>query len=66
MFFKKVKPRQFDYTPIYYKEEKDPVARERKIRFKKLRAKSSSRMSLMWLIALFVIALYLYLSLKGV
>lgn len=66
MFFKKVKPRRFDYTPIYYNEEKDPVAQERRIRFNKLRTKSSSRMSLMWLIALFVIAFYLYLTLKGV
>ena len=65
MFFKKVKPRKFSYTPFYYDEEKDKVAQERKIRFKKLRQKSSSRTSLLWLIALFAMVLYIFYMLKN-
>lgn len=66
MFFKRIKPREFDYTPRFYDPEKDP---EEKIRQKlgfnrKRRLKRKERSPLYWLILL-IIVFYIYLKLSG-
>ncbi|MEG8947391.1 hypothetical protein [Rosettibacter firmus] len=66
MFFKKIRPRDFEYIPRYYDPEKDPEERlKRRLGFnRKRKFKRKGRNPVYWLV-IFIIILYFYLKLKG-
>ena len=63
MFFKKIKPRKFEYIPRFYDPSKDKDRlKQNRINFGKRNSKKRS--SLIWLILL-IIVLYFYIRLDS-
>ena len=65
LFQKRKKPRQFSYTPFYYKEDKDSKITSKKIKFKRTRTPKQSK-KLPVILVILAIAVYLFIKyLKG-
>ncbi len=67
MFFKKIKPRNFDYKPRFYNPDKDEEeTRKRKLGFRSNIKRSKRKGSLIYFLIIFIIVLYLFLRFANV
>ena len=64
LFQKRKKPRQFSYTPFYYKEDKDSKITSRKVKFKRMRTPKQSKKIPVILVILAIAVYFLIKYLK--
>lgn len=67
MFFKKIKPRSFEYKPRFYNPGQDEEEkRKRKLGFRSIKKRSKRKGSIIYFAIIFIIVLYLFLKFGGI
>lgn len=66
MLMKRIKPRKFDYTPRYFKEEKDENDDGRRIRFGRMGGERKKKPSMLKLVLIVIVVLVLIYYLNDI